>query len=338
MDDQSQLLAQEFEAELRREVESVRGEMGQIRELVQDAILKLTGSFTGLREQSDQQHQLVSGLVSTLDKADKADQADGEEGTSSAVNVRQFVGETDQILRTFIDHIVLVSRQSMEMVHRIDELAAQMNQVGSLLKDINAIAELTNVLSLNARIVAARAGQSGMAFSVVATEVRKLAQSSHEFSDKIGVVVGNAQKNIKSVQNVIKVMASKDMNFAIEAKGRVDEMITEVSDIDRYTSETIGKVSTMAGEIAEQVGLAIMSLQFEDMVTQLTQSMERKFAVLEQLSTPLTQGLMGGAGLSEAERLARMRTLLAQQQERFDEVDRKVVQQDSMDEGDIELF
>lgn len=341
-------ITKDLREELQREVESVRVEMQQIRDLVQDAIVRLTDSFGGMRDQSNQQLALVTTLTSSMQNADdnaeggdtdSDEEATGDEGSKTKqINIRSFVAETDQILRTFVDHIILVSRQSMEMVHRIDELANQMNDVTSLLKDINAIAELTNVLSLNARIVAARAGSAGASFSVVAGEVRKLAKNSHEFSNKIGNVVGSAKDNIIAAKHIIEVMASKDMSFAIESKGRVDEMMEEVSEIDRYTSETIAKVSGIADELNNSVGNAVMSLQFEDMVTQLSASMDRKFGVIEQFIDTIGIDKLANQELSLEEQLVLLRDSLNVQIENFDVVDRQAVQQSSMDEGDIELF
>ncbi|MBF0213351.1 MAG: hypothetical protein HQM00_07285 [Magnetococcales bacterium] len=315
-------LLREIREEISREVDSVRVEMHQIRSLVQDAILKLTDSFNGLRDKSNDQHQLVSSLTQSMDISKEADDA--------TISIRKAVTETDKILRTFVDHIILVSRQSMEMVHRVDSLAYQMNEVVTLIKDINGIAEQTHVLSLNARIVAARAGQAGRSFAVVADEVRKLAGNSHAFSGKIDVI-DQARENIMATKEIIEIMASKDMSFAIESKGRVDFMMEEVNAIDQMTSETIGKVAEITEDINMRVGIAVMSLQFEDMVTQLTHSMERKFAVLEQLAAMFPSDL----GEHDADSI---RAALAEQVERFNVADRQAVQQTNMDEGDIELF
>ncbi|MBF8271291.1 MAG: Methyl-accepting transducer protein [Magnetococcales bacterium] len=337
MEEDARRIAEEIANEYRRELESVRFEMGQVKGLVQDAIGKLTDSFNGLRDSSDRQLGLVTALTSSMDTTGGgADSKSG--GGEKKVNIRGFVSETDKILRTFVDHIILVSRQSMEMVHRIDELSMQMNEVVELLQDINGIAEQTNVLSLNARIVAARAGQAGEAFSVVASEVRKLARNSHEFSDRINGVVRKSKKNIEEAKGIIEIMASKDMSFAIDSKGRVDEMMHEVSEIDRFTEETIHKVTGLADQISSQVGVAIMSMQFEDMVTQLSGSMEKKFAVLESFSQTMDADILFVDGLSQPEQLLRLQQMLEVQQASFNAVDRGAVQQSSMDEGEVELF
>lgn len=330
MEDEARRIAEEIVSEYRRQLESVRFEKDQVKNLVQDAIGKLTDSFNGLRESSDEQLGLVTGLTSSMQ--------DGDGDGDKKINIRGFVSETDKILKTFVNHIILVSRQSMEMVHRIDDLSSQMAEIVDLLHDINAIAEQTNVLSLNARIVAARAGQAGEAFSVVASEVRKLARNSHEFSDRINGVVRNSKKNIESAKGIVEVMASKDMSFAIEAKGRVDEMMAEVSEIDRFTAETIHKVTGVADQISNQVGIAVMSMQFEDMVTQLSESMEKKIHVLEDFAQAMDPDILFGDGLTAVDRMQRLEQVLEGQRAGFNAVDRGAVQQSSMDEGDIELF
>ncbi|MBF0142477.1 MAG: hypothetical protein HQL59_03340 [Magnetococcales bacterium] len=354
MNEELHALAGEIRAELHREVDNLREELLQVRKLVQDAILKLTESFSGIRDQANSQHVLVTSLTSSMDAGDAVDpdgvdaeapppapaEAHPHGGTGSGesqgkrINIRQFVAETDGILRTFVDHIILVSRQSMEMVHRVDDLSAQMQEVVALLKDVNAIAEQTNVLALNARIVAARAGQAGAPFSVVAGEVRKLAKSSNQFSDKIRGVVTKSQQDIEAAKGIIEIMASKDMSFAIESKGRVDDMMAEVSEIDRFTAITLTEVSRITDALNHSVGVAVMSLQFEDMVTQLTGSIENKLAIVESVM----DGLSEPPSIEPTEIIPHLRLHLEAQKERFDEVDRRAVRQTSMDEGDIELF
>lgn len=333
MNDVAQL-SQEIRAELQREMDGLRSEDEQIRALVQDAVVKLTESFSGLRQQSQEQNDLVTGLTSSMES-----HVDGGDGTEERrVNIREFVMETDKILQSFVDHIITVSRQSMAMVHHIDDISSQMQLVEKYLAQINGIAELTKVLSLNARIVAARAGRSGGAFSVVATEVRKLASASREVSSLISSVVETTSVHVRSVRGVVKEMASKDMSFAMAAKGRVDSMMAEVSEIDRYTGEVLQQVAGLTEEISRNVGLAILSLQFEDMVTQLTQGMDKKVTAAENFANVFDLELLMDDALPKEERLAHLRQRLLEQEQLFDSTGHRPVMQDNLDEGDVELF
>ena len=327
-------LSQDIQAELRREMETLRTEDEQIRALVQDAVNKLSNSFSGLREQSQKQSDLVNSLTGSMDETT----CENNGTASGKVNIREFVTETDTILQAFVEQIVNVSQQSMLMVHRIDDISAQMAKVEQFLGQINAIAELTKVLSLNARIVAARAGQAGSAFSVVATEVRKLAIASREVSNQISNLVVETNNNVVSVKGVVKDMASKDMSFAMEAKGRVDAMMAEVSEIDRFTAKILTQVSEITGEISHNVGLAILSLQFEDMVTQLTQGMDKRVTAAEKLAHVFDLEMLMDDTIPKEQRLATIQQRLLEHQQFFDTMGHKPVEQANMDEGDIELF
>ncbi len=336
MDAEERQLAREIQEQIHQEMNMLRTDAGQIRHLVQDAIVKLTGSFNGLRDQSNDQHALVTSLTTSMEGGEGGGEGEGE--AQKRINIRQFVSETDRILRSFVDHILLVSRQSMEMVHRIDDLSSQMNEVVSFLHDIDAIAEQTNVLALNARIVSARAGEAGKAFAVVADQVRKLSKDSNQFSKKINDVVRRSQENIESAKEIIEVMASKDMSFAIESKGRVDEMMDEVSKIDRFTAATLVKVSEITDRINQDVGTAVMSLQFEDMVTQLVQSLEKHIGLVEQFTGVVCCGCPDAAQGDHAARVAAIRQVLQEHTAIFAQSSHKPVDQVSMDEGEVELF
>nr|CRH07448.1 Putative protein with methyl-accepting chemotaxis sensory transducer domain [Candidatus Magnetococcus massalia] len=343
-------LYSEFKDIVSDEMNVMRAEVVKIRSLVQDAIVKLTDSFNDMRDKSQQQTDLLHNLLSSM--GHNAGDEEGREAVAApsppaeteevvnekgeTITVRSFVNETDQVLHSFVDHILLVSRQSMEMVHRIDDMAKQMQQVVKFLNDINGISEQTNVLALNARIVAARAGEAGRAFSVVADQVRQLSRDSTQFSTQISEVVESSQNNIGSAKAIIEVMASKDMSFAIESKSRVDEMMSEISTLDSVTKETLGHVNVLTDEITHSVGVAVMSLQFEDMVTQVSQSLENQFGLLE---TFMGEVLDSSINVEDPEaRSQALRDILDRHRELYDAKGHNPVEQTSLDEGDIELF
>lgn len=83
-------------------------------------------------------------------------------------------------------------------------------------------------MALNAAIEAVRAGEAGRGFAVVASEVRKLSQSSSSLSEQIRSQVQKTKATIGEARKIVGEVTAKDMNVAITAKGRIDDMLSEI--------------------------------------------------------------------------------------------------------------
>ncbi len=315
----------------------IRNDLAQIRTLVNDAVGTLQQAFHGLNDLSVSQQRIV---VELIEKSHHENSADGEE---AGFSFRRFAEETDQVLRFFVDHVVETSADSMRMVEQIDDMAAQMDRADALLNDVKAIADQTNLLALNAAIEAARAGEAGRGFAVVAEEVRALSLRSDRFNDEIREVIQGSRDNIKGARETVSRLASKDMSFAIHSKSRVDQMMEQVSELNQETERGLGEVSSLVEGINQGVNDAVRSLQFEDIVNQLATYTERHLDHLDAAFQRLDHGLqhlrpLAGdlpacrAGVAELRR----ELLLMQEEQRRQ--DHKPVEQQSMSEGDVELF
>jgi len=335
MIDQMKTLSLELRTGLGELADLLRGELNQVRTLVEDSVHTLQTSFQGINEQSQQQQQLVVGVLANV-----SDNLDG--GSEQDVSFAMFAKETDQVLRYFVEHVIQISQDTMRVVEQIQDMSGQMNRVNALLVDVKTIADQTNLLALNAAIEAARAGDAGRGFAVVADEVRKLSQRSNRFNDEIQVVIAGVRDNIDQAKDSIGQAASKDMTFAIQSKSRVDEMMQQVSRMNEEMAQRLARVSEMSGQIDRLVGDAVRSLQFEDIVRQLTGYSEHHLQRLEGVATTLEQGMHEMAGeaagdiaqfASGFQNLGQRITQLIQQEQSH-----KPVEQTSMTEGEVELF
>jgi methyl-accepting chemotaxis protein len=303
-------------------------ELHQALDLLSDAVSELGGGFNGLSHKTGMQQSLLRQII---------------DAQNEGVSVQDFAARTGDLLEHFVDMVVQMSRESLRIVYRIDGMAKEMDAVFGLLKNVNTIAEETNLLALNAAIEAARAGESGRGFAVVAGEIRNLASHSNQFNEQIGSHVERARTAMEQLRGLVGTMASQDLNVALSAKGGIDAMMAHVTESDARTSAVADQVVEINRGLGTDVSTTIRSLQFEDILRQLINQTRVRLVELQDITTECTRDIEELAcNPIDAELLAqraeRVRSRLAIQREKARLRSRGPALQNSMDAGEIELF
>lgn len=223
-------------------------ELSQITQLTNESSVALKAEMEGI---SAAVEQLSSSTLEISTSAQGASEFT-KEATYNAEESLTVVGRT-------LDDIRIIESEMTKSVEQIQNLYQESINIGSILETIRGVADQTNLLALNAAIEAARAGEQGRGFAVVADEVRTLAQRTQEATLQIETLIGSLQTGAEKATNSISSSHKKVTETSEQAISATDKLeaikssIFELNELNLQIAAAVEEQSSVANNVSSSV-------------------------------------------------------------------------------------
>ena len=279
-----------------KNVELSSGELAQASEQAGQATSQIATTIQQVTKGITQQSEATARVTSMVENEVQAINNLVEGTKRQGVAVRK-AGEVTNLITSAGG----ISDKVIESNRKVEEMGVRSNKIGAIVETIDDIASQTNLLALNAAIEAARAGEQGKGFAVVADEVRKLAERSSVATKEIGTLVDEIQKTVQEAV-VVSTSVAQEINIA---STDLMESIEAVAGVVKENEEITEQLASSSGEVMQAIeNIAAVSEENGAAIEQVSASTEEMTAQVEEVN-------------ASAQSLAELSSVLKQSTEKF---------------------
>ncbi|MDR7053642.1 methyl-accepting chemotaxis protein [Pseudomonas koreensis] len=209
--------------------------------------------------ETDQVATAMNEMAATVQEVAR----NAEEASEAAVAADQQAREGDKVVG---EAIAQIERLALEVGHSTEamgELKRESDKIGSVLDVIKSVAQQTNLLALNAAIEAARAGEAGRGFAVVADEVRSLAQRTQKSTEEIEeLIVGlqNGTQQVATIMDNSRSLTDSSVELTRRAGGSLESITRTVSAIQAMNQQ-IAAAAEQQSAVAEEINRSVLNVR-----------------------------------------------------------------------------
>jgi len=266
-------------------VQSIAATAEHVASASEEISASATEMANGSETQKDQVHQVATAMQemsATVHEVSESCNKAAESAHQTAETARQggvIVKDTLAHMRSIAD-----ADSVRETAQKVQELGSRSDQIGKIVGVIDDIADQTNLLALNAAIEAARAGEQGRGFAVVADEVRKLAERTTKATKEIAEMIQSVQTETRGAVDKMKA-GTQQVEKGVEVTAKVGASLKQIIGQAEHVGEMVTHIATAANEqssATEQVNNNMD--QINKLVAESAEGAQQSAKACEQLS------------------------------------------------------
>ena len=285
-------------------IRALTGEVEGLSGYVETEAGALVERFQRLVVNARQQSQHVDQLTGL---------AAGIEFDGKRVPIIEIANLLTTTLGGVVEKILQLSKDSMTMVYVLDAIGTNVESVRGCMDRLNHINRITNMLALNARIEAERAGSAGAAFRVVAGEVRDLSQSTQSLFNAMNGELNTMVEGVDGGKVTLKRVATIDLSDNILAKERLEQLLGALVKRGDNLETIVSDAVREAEMISEDIAAMVTRFQFQDRTTQRLKHVSDALAAIDEAIEEIkadTQASAAGLDMSSDPYSANVKRLL----------------------------
>ena len=282
---------EEVEVENRKIRESTVQRLGDVVDALQASAKTLNTAIATVRDRADDAARRMGETSTAMDKMNSTVlevAQNAESAAEAATAVQGNAQDSTGIVQRTVESMREVQQQSSGLKEDMGSLDKQAKDIGAVLTLIRDVADQTNLLALNAAIEAARAGEAGRGFAVVADEVRKLAEKTMSATQEVETAIAAIQEGTgKSSATVDRTVSSiDDVGLLAQESGQALERISGLAGDSCARASAIAAAATEQSAASEEISqhIAEVTALSTDIATAMDQAAELVSGLVDQIA------------------------------------------------------